>query len=40
MTIMHVLVINGTATDAMNQMINLLDEKNTPNTHLEPIIKF
>lgn len=40
MTIMHVLIINGNALDAMNQMIELLDEKNAPNRHLEPIIKF
>ena len=40
MTIMHVLVINGNASDAMNQMIELLDKKNAPHRHLEPIKKF
>lgn len=40
MSTMHVLIINGNALDAMNQMIELLDEKNAPNRHLEPIIKF
>ena len=40
MSTMHVLIINGNALDAMNQMIVLLDKKNEPNRHLEPIIKF
>ena len=40
MSFMHVFVKNGNAMDAMNKMVELLDEKNSPQKHLTPIVKF
>ena len=37
---LHVYVDQGNATDAINIMINLLDKKNYPLKHIEPITKF
>lgn len=40
MTFMHVFVKGGNAADAMKKMLELLDEKNSPQKHFIPIIKF
>ena len=37
---LHVYVDQGNATDAVNKMISLLDKKNFPLKHIEPITKF
>lgn len=40
MSFMHVFVAGGNAMDAMNKMVELLDELNSPHKHFTPIVKF
>lgn len=40
MPFMHVFVAGGNAMDAMNKMVELLDELNSPHKHFSPIVKF